>query len=83
MNRNMNEQRKFYFEHKHFHCFNNQTIVTLDDIVISLMNSFVNRRSDFDMFIETKIEKYLRALNVDKEHHERLGIYENSIYQNC
>lgn len=72
MNRDMNEQREFYFEHKHFHCFNNQTIVTLDDIVINLMNSFVDRRSDLDMFIETKIEKYLRTLNVDKEHHERL-----------
>ena len=47
------------------------------------MNSFVNRRNDFDMFIETKIEKHLRTFNVDKQHHERLWIYENSIYQNC
>ena len=83
MNRDMNEQREFYSEHKHFHCFNNQTIVTFDDIVINLMNLFVNRRNDLDMFIETKIEKYLRTLNVDKKHHERLWIYENSIYQNC
>ena len=83
MNRNMNEQREFYFEHKKFHCFNYQTIVTLDDIVINLMNFFVNRRSDLDMFTEFQIEKYLQAFNINKQHHERLWIYENSIYQNC
>ena len=68
----MNEQRKFYFEHKKFHCFNYQTIVTFDDIFINLMNFFVNRRNDFDMFIEFQIEKYLQTFNVNKTHHENL-----------
>ena len=71
MNRNNDEQREFYFEHKHFHCFDYQTIVFIDDIVINFMSFFVDRRNDLKMYIESKIEKYLQKLNVDKKHHER------------